>query len=222
MLTSALTSAGYGLCSCLPCCVNGISSSSEITIISKLLGALLHDGLKGGRDPNWRSIHTTSVNVLLIVIVTQLLLSGIALFHQGVHCQYNTAQQSPLDIVPWQSSLCLHPLIMWRWSQWVLHSDPTPTFSHTSPSIHTPSYEVPDTWDCITIISNFPDTIPTHPFLIFSLASLLNPSILLPCYAPGHIPLTTLPNSASIVLTGYRGHSLRHQVLQVPSRKSHK
>jgi len=45
----------------------------------------------------------------------------------------------------------------------VLHSDPTPTFSHTSPSIYTPSYEVPDTWDCLTVISGFPDTISAHP-----------------------------------------------------------
>jgi hypothetical protein len=27
----------------------------------------------------------------------------------------------------------------------VLHSEPTPTFSHTAPSIYTPSYETPDT-----------------------------------------------------------------------------
>jgi hypothetical protein len=64
----------------------------------------------------------------------------------------------------------------------VLHSDPTPTFSHTSPSIYTPSYETPDTWDCITVISNFPNTVPAHPFDIlphlapepFKLAFLLH------------------------------------------------
>jgi len=65
----------------------------------------------------------------------------------------------------------------------VLRSDPTPTFSHTTPSTYTPLYKIPDTWDCITIISNFPDTIPAHPFDIlprlapepFNLASLLCP-----------------------------------------------
>jgi hypothetical protein len=63
----------------------------------------------------------------------------------------------------------------------VLCSEPTPTFFHTSPSVYTPSYDTPDTWDCITIVSDFPDTIPTHPFDIlphltpepFELASLL-------------------------------------------------
>jgi hypothetical protein len=65
----------------------------------------------------------------------------------------------------------------------LLCSDPTSTFSHTSPSIYTPSYETPDTWDCITVVSDFPDTVPTHPFDIlpclspepFSLGSLLCP-----------------------------------------------
>jgi hypothetical protein len=64
----------------------------------------------------------------------------------------------------------------------VLFSEPTPTFSHTSLSIYTPSYKTPNTWDCITIISDFPDTIPAHPFDIlprlapkpFELASLLH------------------------------------------------
>jgi len=45
----------------------------------------------------------------------------------------------------------------------VLHSDPTPTFSHTAPSVYTPSYKTPDTWDYITIVSDFPDIIPAHP-----------------------------------------------------------
>jgi hypothetical protein len=65
----------------------------------------------------------------------------------------------------------------------LLRSDPTPTFSHTAPSTYTPSYKTPDTWDCITIISDFPNTVPAHPFDIlpcltpepFSLASLLCP-----------------------------------------------
>jgi hypothetical protein len=63
----------------------------------------------------------------------------------------------------------------------VLHSDPTPTFSHTSPSVYTPTYETPDTWDCITVVFDFPNTIPAHPLDIlpylapepFDLASLL-------------------------------------------------
>jgi hypothetical protein len=50
----------------------------------------------------------------------------------------------------------------------VLRSDPTPTFSHTAPSIYTPSYETPNTWDCITIVSDFPDVIHAHPLDILS------------------------------------------------------
>jgi len=46
----------------------------------------------------------------------------------------------------------------------LLCSNPTPTFSHTTPSAYTPSYETPDTWDCLTVISEFSDTIPAHPF----------------------------------------------------------
>jgi hypothetical protein len=65
----------------------------------------------------------------------------------------------------------------------VLHSDPTPTFSHTALSIYTPMYETPNTWDCITVVSDFPDTVPVHPLDIlprlapspFSLQSLLCP-----------------------------------------------
>ena len=65
----------------------------------------------------------------------------------------------------------------------MLCSEPTPTFSHTSPSIYIPFYETPDSWDCITIVSNFLDIVPTHPFDIlpclapepFNLASLLRP-----------------------------------------------
>jgi hypothetical protein len=46
---------------------------------------------------------------------------------------------------------------------YMLCSDPTPTFSATALSTYTPSYEAPDTWNCITVVSEFPDTIPTHP-----------------------------------------------------------
>ena len=68
-------------------------------------------------------------------------------------------------------------------TSFLLCSNTTPTFSYTPPSIYIPSYEVSDTWDCLTIISNFPDTIPTHPFDILphltsdplNLASLLCP-----------------------------------------------
>jgi hypothetical protein len=45
----------------------------------------------------------------------------------------------------------------------LLHSEPTPTFSHTTPSTYTPSYKTPDTWDCITIVSDFLDIVPAHP-----------------------------------------------------------
>jgi len=65
----------------------------------------------------------------------------------------------------------------------VLRSEPTPTFSHTAPSTYTPSYETPDTWDCITIISDFPDTIPAHPLDI------------LPHIAPEPITLHSLLHS---------------------------
>jgi hypothetical protein len=62
----------------------------------------------------------------------------------------------------------------------VLHSDSTPTFSHTAPSIYTPTYETPDTWDCITIVSDFPDVVPAHPLNI------------LPCVAPEPVTLHSL------------------------------
>ena len=45
----------------------------------------------------------------------------------------------------------------------LLRSDSTPTFSHTAPSTYTPSYDIPDTWDCITVVSDFPEVIPAHP-----------------------------------------------------------
>jgi hypothetical protein len=48
----------------------------------------------------------------------------------------------------------------------MLRSDSTPTFSHTAPSTYTPTYKTPDTWDCITVISDFPDTVPPHPLNI--------------------------------------------------------
>jgi hypothetical protein len=65
----------------------------------------------------------------------------------------------------------------------VLRSGPTPTFFHTTLSTDTPTYKTPDTWDCITMVSDFPDTVSTHPFDIlpclapepFSLQSLLHP-----------------------------------------------
>ena len=64
----------------------------------------------------------------------------------------------------------------------MLCSNPTPTFSHTSPSVYTPTYKTPESWDCITVISNLPNTVPTHPLDIlphhalepFDLASLLH------------------------------------------------
>jgi hypothetical protein len=81
----------------------------------------------------------------------------------------------------------------------VLHSDPTPTFSHTCPFIHTPSYETSDTWDCITIVSDFPDTILLTPLISFLMLPL-KPSLSLHCYALGHTPLTSLVSSTPIVL----------------------
>jgi len=52
-------------------------------------------------------------------------------------------------------------------TEYLLHSEPTPTFSHTAPSTYTPSYDTPNTWDCITVVSDFPDVIPAHPLDIF-------------------------------------------------------
>jgi hypothetical protein len=65
----------------------------------------------------------------------------------------------------------------------LLHSDPTPTFSHTAPSVYTPTYETPDTWDCITMVSDFPDIVPAHPLDI------------LPHVAPEPITLCSLMRS---------------------------
>ena len=45
----------------------------------------------------------------------------------------------------------------------LLRSEPPPTFSHTAPSIYTLSYDTLDTWDCITVVSDFPDIVPAHP-----------------------------------------------------------
>jgi hypothetical protein len=36
-------------------------------------------------------------------------------------------------------------------------------FSHSVPSTYTPTYETPNTWDCITVVSDFPDVVPAHP-----------------------------------------------------------
>jgi len=62
----------------------------------------------------------------------------------------------------------------------VLRSDPTPTFSYTAPSIYTPTYEAPNTWDCITMVSDFPDVVPAHPLDI------------LPCVAPEPVTIRSL------------------------------
>jgi hypothetical protein len=64
---------------------------------------------------------------------------------------------------------------------YMLHSDPTPTFSHTTLSTYTSTYETPDTWDCITIVSNFPNIVPAHPLDI------------LPCIAPEPVTLLSPP-----------------------------
>jgi hypothetical protein len=45
----------------------------------------------------------------------------------------------------------------------LLHSEPTPTFSSSSSSDPNPLFDPPDTWDCITVVSHFPDVIPAHP-----------------------------------------------------------
>jgi hypothetical protein len=81
--------------------------------------------------------------------------------------------------------LAEHPI---QWQQClrclkVLHSDPTPTFSDTAPSIYTPTYETPDTWDCITVVSDFPNVVPTHPLNI------------LPHVAPEPITIRSLMHS---------------------------
>ena len=65
----------------------------------------------------------------------------------------------------------------------VLHSDPTPTFSLSIPSTSTPTYKVLDTWDCLTVVSDFPNVIPAHPFDN------------LPCLAPEPFSLGSLLRS---------------------------
>jgi len=65
----------------------------------------------------------------------------------------------------------------------LLCSDPTPTFSHTAPSTYTPSYDTPDTWDCITVVSDFPNIVPAHPLDI------------LPHVAPEPVTLHSLMHS---------------------------
>ena len=62
----------------------------------------------------------------------------------------------------------------------MLRSEPTPTFSSSSPDPDS-LFDPPDTWDCITVASSFPDVVPAHPLDIlprvkpdpFCLASLL-------------------------------------------------
>jgi hypothetical protein len=82
----------------------------------------------------------------------------------------------------------------------MLHSDSTPTFSHTTPSTYTPSYEAPDTWDCLTVIFEFSETVPAHPFDILPCLTP-EPVDLGSLLLPGHIPLTALLSSAPIGLT---------------------
>jgi hypothetical protein len=53
----------------------------------------------------------------------------------------------------------------------------------TAPSAYTPSYKTPNTWDCITVVSDFPDTVPAHPLDI------------LPCVAPEPVTLCSLMRS---------------------------
>jgi hypothetical protein len=62
----------------------------------------------------------------------------------------------------------------------MLRSDPTPTFSYTALFTYTPTYKTPNIWDCITVVSDFPETIPTHPLDI------------LPRVTPKHITLRSL------------------------------
>jgi hypothetical protein len=54
----------------------------------------------------------------------------------------------------------------------MLRSDSAPTFSHSTPSVYTPTYKTPNTWDCITLVLDFPDVVPAHP-LPLTLRSLM-------------------------------------------------
>jgi hypothetical protein len=84
----------------------------------------------------------------------------------------------------------------------MLHSDPTPTFSHTTLSTYTPSYKIPDTWDCITVVSDFPDTVPAHPFDILPRVAPKPFTVkpFAPLCAPGPIHLITLLSFALDIL----------------------
>ena len=62
----------------------------------------------------------------------------------------------------------------------MLRSNPASTFSLTAPSAYTPSYKTSDTWDCITIIYNFSNTVSAYTFNI------------LPCLAPKLVDLGSL------------------------------
>jgi hypothetical protein len=64
----------------------------------------------------------------------------------------------------------------------MLHSNTAPTFSSSS-SDYTPLFDTPNTWDCIIIVSSFPEVVPAHPLDILphvkpeplTLRSLLHP-----------------------------------------------
>ena len=66
----------------------------------------------------------------------------------------------------------------------MLHSDPTPTFSLSTLSNYTPSYDTLSTWDTPppspTVVSDFPIIVPAHPFNV------------LPCLAPEPVMLGSL------------------------------
>jgi len=80
----------------------------------------------------------------------------------------------------------------------VLHSDPTPTFSHTSPFVYT---------RLLILGTALPSSLTTPiPFLltllISSLALPLNHFVSSSCYALGYILVTTSLSSAPIALMG--------------------
>jgi hypothetical protein len=106
-------------------------------------------------------------------------------------CLWSSTQQSKLDKLPrsppWRDYKDKRPAgyndQQVGYNDWrgpVLRSEPTPTFSHTAPSIYTPTYKTTDTWDCITIVSDFPDVVPAHPLDI------------LPCVAPEPVTIHSL------------------------------
>ena len=45
----------------------------------------------------------------------------------------------------------------------MLHSEPTPTFSSSSSPDPDSLFDPPKTWDCITVVSSFPNVVPAHP-----------------------------------------------------------